>query len=1045
MVPGISSEIPAERRLAPEPDTSRRTRLLSVRLRTFGAAISAGCIMLIFEITKQVIRPGISIWASHAATILSSALVTAFVAFAVLRREQRIRDQLWSSENRYRMLFERSLAGVYRSTLDGRILHCNAALCRMLGYVSPNEAVGQQLDADLFNSPDQMSLEDSLRDGNGLASFEQCLLGKDGRTVWVVNSATRLAGEDGSGPVIEGTLIDITERKSREEDLRRFAAIVRCSDEAIISLTKSGTIETWNAGAERIYGYHPEEVLGAPFDILVPAGRASEIQEMLEKVRRGPEVMRSETVHLKKGGRLLEISLAVSPIKDGGGNILGASAIARDITDQKRAEEALRQSEVQYRLLFDGNPVPMWVFANKTLKFLAVNEAAIRHYGFSKEQFLEMTIADIRPEEDVPALLRATSSRICGLQEPNVWRHRKKDGTVIDVEIVSHDLDFHGIEAELVAVRDITERKQAEEALRQAEEKYRVFFEDAIVGIFQTTPDGRPLSINRALAQLHGYDSPEELLAEVTNLHEQLFVDPNKLREWGQLLESKGAVRGAEVELRRKDGTKKWALVSLRAVRDVHGQIVLHEGTVEDITDRKVAEERVRFLAYYDALTGLPNRTLLQDRLAKALAGARRRKEKLALLFLDLDRFKNINDSLGHSSGDLLLQDVAARLKERAREQDTVARVGGDKFLIVLTSIKDVPDAAVAAERILDSLAAPFVVNGQTLDVTCSLGISIFPEHGTDGEALIKNADAAMYSAKDGGRNTFRFFTQDLEARVAERLTLENSLRHAIDRNEFFLMYQPQMDIATGEITGLEALLRWRHAELGLVPPDKFIRIAENSGLIVPIGEWVLRTACSQARKWHDDGVLAGPVAVNVSAVQFRQENFRDLIRAVLHETGLSPQYLELELTESLLLSDADVMFSVFSELKSIGLKLAIDDFGTGYSSLSYLKRFPVSKLKIDRSFIRDVAVNSDDSAIATAIISMAKSLNLKVIAEGVEDEAQMAFLRAHDCDEMQGYYLSKPLAVDDVAGMVRLASSSREKISGRSQNPVPCPMETLL
>ncbi|MFZ2001581.1 MAG: EAL domain-containing protein, partial [Candidatus Sulfotelmatobacter sp.] len=439
-----------------------------------------------------------------------------------------------------------------------------------------------------------------------------------------------------------------------------------------------------------------------------------------------------------------------------------------------------------------------------------------------------------------------------------------------------------------------------------------------------------------------------------------------------------------------------------------------------DITDRKLAEERVQFLAYYDALTGLPNRTLLQDRLAKALAGARRRKDKVAILFLDLDRFKDINDSLGHSVGDLLLQEVAERLKTWAREQDTVARVGGDEFLIVLTGLKDVADAAVATERIVNLMTAGFVVQGHPVNVSCSIGVSIFPEHSADCETLIKNADAAMYSAKENGRNRFQFFTEDMNAQGVERLTLENSLRLALDKKELFLVYQPQMDIATGRITGLEALLRWQHPDLGLVPPDKFIRIAENSGLIVPIGEWVVRTACRQARKWQDEGLPPVSVAVNVSAVQFRQEGFCELIRRVLHETGLAPQYLELELTESLLLANADLMLSVVQELKAMGVTLAIDDFGTGYSSFSYLRQFRVSKLKIDRVFIRDVAVNPDDAAITSAIISMAKSLRLKVIAEGVEDESQMSFLRAHQCDEIQGYYFSKPLAVDKVADKLR-------------------------
>ena len=525
---------------------------------------------------------------------------------------------------------------------------------------------------------------------------------------------------------------------------------------------------------------------------------------------------------------------------------------------------------------------------------------------------------------------------------------------------------------------------------------------------------------NRAFATDAGLNNPAEIIGKsdfdlVWSETAEVYRTDDKL-----VMEQGSAKLGYEEIQDRADRGRVWLRTSKLPLWDREGKVIGVIGTYEDITARKLAEERVQYLAYYDALTGLPNRTLLQDRLAKALAGARRRKDKVAILFLDLDRFKDINDSLGHSVADLLLQEVAERLKTWAREQDTVARVGGDEFLIVLTGLKDVADAAVATERIVNLMTAEFVVQGHSLSIGCSVGISIFPEHGADGETLIKNADAAMYSAKDNGRNNFRFFTADMNAQVVERLTLENSLRLALDKKELFLVYQPQMDIATGRITGLEALLRWQHPDLGLVPPDKFIRIAENSGLILPIGEWVVRTACRQARKWQDEGLPAVSVAVNVSAIQFRQDGFCELIRRVLHETGLAPQYLELELTESLLLANANLMLSVVQELKAIGVTLAIDDFGTGYSSFSYLRQFRVSKLKIDRVFIRDVAVNPDDAAIASAIISMAKSLHLKVIAEGVEDEAQMSFLRAHQCDEIQGYYFSKPLAVDKVADKLR-------------------------
>ena len=544
--------------------------------------------------------------------------------------------------------------------------------------------------------------------------------------------------------------------------------------------------------------------------------------------------------------------------------------------------------------------------------------------------------------------------------------------------------------------------------------------------------DGTVTSWNAGAEHTYGYSA-----AEALGRHISFCIPPTKRGELNVLLQKIAngeVVEQFDTQRLTKNGTIIDVSLSVSAIKGGDGKVIGISGIARDVTARRREQdalvesekryrllfERVQFLAYFDALTGLPNRTLLQDRLAKALAAARRQKHKVALLFLDLDRFKDINDSLGHSVGDLLLQEVAGRLKAWGREQDTVARLGGDEFLIMLTDIKDIRDAAVATERLMVALTPEFVIQGHSLNISCSLGISIFPEHGADSETLIKYADAAMYCAKKNGRNNFQFFTQDMNSEVMERLTLEHSLRLALEKGEFVLVYQPQMDIATGRITGLEALLRWQNPELGPIPPDKFIPIAENSRLIMPIGEWVLRTACSQARKWQDEGLPAVSVAVNVSAVQFRQEDFCKFIKRVLHETGLAPQYLELELTESVLLADADLMLPVIQELQAVGVKLAIDDFGTGYSSFSYLRQFRVSKLKIDGSFIRDVVVNCNDAAITIAIIGMAKNLNLKVIAEGVETEAQVSFLRTHQCDEIQGYYFSKPLAVDKVADKLR-------------------------
>jgi diguanylate cyclase (GGDEF)-like protein/PAS domain S-box-containing protein len=695
-----------------------------------------------------------------------------------------------------------------------------------------------------------------------------------------------------------------------------------------------------------------------------------------------------------------------------------------DSSGRRHSQDAMVESERRYRSLFEnmleGFAYCEMLFDNGgrpiDFVYLDVNSAFGKLTGL--HNVVGKRFTEVIPEgKDSQPELFERYSRVALTCEPERF----------EIEIKALGMWFSisaygaGKGCFVATFDNITERKQAEETLLFKTALLEAQAETTIDGILAVNESDHIVLANKQFG-LH-FGIPDELLSTRDDLIVRKHVmdqveDPDAFVARVQYLNSHRDERSRD-ELKFKNG-KIFDRYSAPLV-DSKGRYRGRIWYFRDITERKLAEERVQFLAYYDALTGLPNRTLLQDRLTKALAGARRHKHKVALLFLDLDRFKDINDSLGHPVGDLLLQEVAKRLKTWGREQDTVARLSGDEFLITLTHIKDVPDAAVAAERLMDTLTAGFVVQGHSLNVSCSIGISIFPEHGADCETLIKNADAAMYGAKDSGRNNFRFFVEDMNAHAVERLTLENSLRLALDKKELFLVYQPQMDIATGRITGLEALLRWQHPDLGLVPPDRFIRIAENSGLIVPIGEWVLRTACRQASKWQEEGLPAVSVAVNVSAVQFRQAGFCEFIRRVLHETDLAPQYLELELTESLLLGNADVTLSVLKELKSMGVTLSIDDFGTGYSNFTCLRQFRVSKLKIDRSFIRDIAVNPDDAAITTAIISMAKSLNLKVIAEGVENEGQMSFLRAHQCDEIQGYYFSKPLTVDKVADKLRV------------------------
>jgi diguanylate cyclase (GGDEF)-like protein len=437
-----------------------------------------------------------------------------------------------------------------------------------------------------------------------------------------------------------------------------------------------------------------------------------------------------------------------------------------------------------------------------------------------------------------------------------------------------------------------------------------------------------------------------------------------------------------------------------------------------DITERNTAEERLGYMAHFDTLTGLPNRLLLKDRVERAISAARRSKRKTGLLFLDIDNFKHINDSFNHSFGDLLLRAVSQRLQGVMRESDTIARIGGDEFIVLLSDIERSDAAATVARKIIETMREPFTLENRVLHTTASIGISIHPDDGSDYDTLIKNADTAMYQAKEVGRDTYQFFTQEMNDRVFERLSVEHNLRRALEREEFILHYQPQMNIETREIVGIEALIRWQHPKMGLVQPARFLHIAEDSGLIIPIGEWVLRTACRQHCDWQKAGLPAVPMAVNLAAIQFRQQNLLDTIKRAVRDTDIDPQYLELELTESAVMRNVEDATAIMQEMKAMGLKLTIDDFGTGYSSLNYLKRFPIDKLKIDQSFVRDITTDPNDAAITLAIISMAHTLGLRVIAEGVETAEQLAFLQEHGCDEIQGYYFSKPLPANEFASI---------------------------
>jgi len=549
----------------------------------------------------------------------------------------------------------------------------------------------------------------------------------------------------------------------------------------------------------------------------------------------------------------------------------------------------------------------------------------------------------------------------------------------------------------------IVNQRRAEEAQRLA----ATVFSASTSAICITDSDERIVSANPALTTITGY--PRD---EVVGQTPRLFAaaqqsDGCAPERWAQI-----AVHGlwqGEVWQRRKNGEVFPAWLTVTAVVSPAGTVTHYTGSFDDISERKQSEAHIHFLAHHDALTRLPNRLLLEDRIRQALAKSRREGTHTAVLFLDLDRFKLINDTLGHDTGDQLLARVAERLGKVLRETETVARLGGDEFIIVIPDVADVESVARVAQKVLEIVAAPQLIGKRPLQVTPSIGISLYPEDGEDVPSLLRNADTAMYHAKEHGRNNFQFFTGDMNRAVLERVAIENDLRTAIEQREFQLFYQPQVDSRSGETTGMEALIRWRHPRLGLVAPDRFIPIAEETGLIAPLGEWVLREACRQAKRWHDAGHNALRISVNLSARQLQQGDLGKQLAAILAESGLQPRTLELELTESLLMDDPMSAVKLLQALAALGVRIAIDDFGTGYSSLAYLKRFPVSRLKIDRSFVRDLSTDANDAAIVHAVVAMAKSLRMEVIAEGVETVEQLRFLAAHGCFEAQGFLFSRP------------------------------------
>jgi diguanylate cyclase (GGDEF)-like protein/PAS domain S-box-containing protein len=573
------------------------------------------------------------------------------------------------------------------------------------------------------------------------------------------------------------------------------------------------------------------------------------------------------------------------------------------------------------------------------------------------------------------------------------------------------------------ALRSAIERKAVEDALYAEKERAVVTLNSIGDAVLCTDISGNITYLNLVAETMTGWRREEATgkpLAEVF----RIIDGPTRktARDPMEMAVEQNRTVGLTVNcvLIRRDGFESAIEDSAAPIHDRAGRVVGAVIVFHDVTAARAMAREMTHSAQHDLVTNLPNRLLLNDRISQAIALARRQHRPIAVIFLDLDRFKYINDSLGHATGDKLLQSVSKRLLASVRGSDTVSRLGGDEFVILLSQITHPEDAATSAKKILLSLSAPHFIGGQDLHIDGSIGISVYPEDGEDAEVLINHADTAMYHAKEKGRSNFQFFTADMNVKAVERQSLESSLRRALEREEFLLHYQPKVNLETGEITGVEALVRWQRPDRGLVPPAQFVPVAEDCGLILPIDRWVLREACRQARAWQDAGLPPLPVAVNVSAVEFCDKGFVESVRTILSQTGLEPRYLELELTEGVLMEDAESTASVLQDLKIMGVHLAVDDFGTGYSSLSYLRQFPIDVLKIDQSFVQQITADHDDPTIVSAIINMGKSLKHVVVAEGIETQLQRAYLQTQQCAQGQGYLFSRPLAAAQFAQLLQ-------------------------
>jgi len=861
--------------------------------------------------------------------------------------------------------------------------------------------------------------------GKSSDAYEYRFTRKNGEVMWILEMVTSITYKGELAAL--GSFMDITERKKIEEAIHqseeRYRNILESIQEGYFELDLAGNYTFANGANGRFLGYTKEELVGMNFRQHTDEENAKKLyQPYRELYRTGKPIETLEVESIRKDGTKVIYETSVSLIRDSEGKPIGFRGVSRDATDRNKMEEALRQSEERYRTILDEME-DGYFEVDLAGNYLFVNDANCRNIGYTREELIGTTFRGQMAKEEYDKVYKAFSNiYITGKPERGIaYKAIRKDGITGTGEIAGFPLKnkkgevigFRGM------ARDITERKQMEEALRQSEERYRTIIEEMEEWYFETDLAGNITFSNDVFANVLRYSQKE-----LTGLNFRSFIKKEEsdsvYRLFNQVFKTGESTKNFPYEFISTDGIVISAEFSIFPKRDKEGKVCGFKGIGHDITARKRMEEEIQYQATHDALTGLPNRLMFSQLLNHAIQSAKRYQRQFAVFFIDLDRFKTINDTLGHEAGDQLLQEIAMRLKQTLRTVDVVARLGGDEFVILIEELSDLSQVETVAGKILSAVIKPVNLMNEECRITASIGISVFPKDAEDEQSLLKNADIAMYLAKEEGKNNYQFYSEDIQSKSLEHLSIETNLRFALERNELSLHYQAKLDFKTNAITGVEALLRWQNPSLGSVTPTQFIPVAEESGLIIPIGRWILRTACAQNAAWQQQGLPPVCMAVNLSLRQLTDNNLIDDIRTALNDSGMAPNLLELEITESMVMHNPTRMIAVLAKIKNLGVRLAIDDFGTGYSSLAQIKHFPIDTLKVDRSFIRNIPQDAEDKAVTEAIIAMGKALSLTVVAEGVETVEHMNFLNDHSCDEMQGFYFSKPIAPEQFADLLR-------------------------